>query len=97
MSHGLCRECEEHLPFSILKATDGENWKVFRDNILGKDEAYRVMREEAAKQDPCTVWRVYPRNVADAILYGIRIGKKLEMKKRAARKRLPLLALPEHL
>jgi hypothetical protein len=96
MATELCDSCKKKMPFAIMVRTPDTEWRYFRHHVIGKDAAYSEMRLARATSPNDTEWRVFPRNVADALVYGMKLGRSLATQKPPPRRR-PLMALPEHI
>lgn len=97
----LCSSCSAKMPYAVMMRRGSLEWTYYREKVTGKDTAYQVMKEAKKDHPADTEWRVFPKNVADAICYGMRLGKdisagKTREEKRRGKKR-PLMYLPENM
>jgi hypothetical protein len=60
----------------LVSEDEGKSWRIHDDRVIGRDAAYEMM-DELKKKHPLLTWRVYRRNIADTLMYGIRLGKSL--------------------
>lgn len=98
------------LPYVVQRADHQGIWRTV-DEVPGKDAAYarmtELLRDHASKSpsgSPRICMRVMPRNEADRLSEGIRIGRALANAEAAAQKRidrctilLAALCMPENL
>lgn len=106
----LCSTCKTKMPYSVLcRPKKTLEWKFFAESIEGKDNAYTAMKEGRAglpHGGADMEWYVIPRNAANALMYGIRLGKLItdpncgeetDEERRKKRKKKPLHHMPDHI
>jgi hypothetical protein len=106
MAVELCEECSRKMPYAVMYKENTPEWKYYETCVHGKDAAYEVMHEAKSQHPSFTDWRVFPKNVADAVIYGMKIGlemaghlKKPREKKKREKKRgtRPLQYMPDNM
>lgn len=106
----LCNTCKTKMPYSVLYRPKGTlEWKFFEERIEGKNKAYAAMRKGQAllpNGGGDLEWYVIPRNAANALMYGIRLGKLIidpncgeetDQERRSRRKKRPLQYMPDNI
>jgi hypothetical protein len=88
MDDTLCPTCQQNMPYAVMYRDDPNSprWKYYKTCILGKDNAYAEMYRAQPKHPEFAEWRVLPKNVADAMIYGMNIGRTLARMKMQKRK-----------
>lgn len=88
MDDSLCPTCQQNMSYAVVYRPYPESprWRYFKTCILGKDNAYAEMYKAQPKHPEFAEWRVLPKNVADAMMYGMNIGRTLARNRLLRRK-----------
>lgn len=89
------RSAQEKLPWVLQKKEPNGSWRPVGKILPGRMAALEVLNKTKDKE-PKNVWRVLPKNESDKYTEGLRQGLAIG-RTAPARKRRPLMSLPEKL